>query len=106
MLAVGAINYADWAIGPQESFSSQCPTNAWAGSSARTGPDGVSTYTYGDAPDDGFYRASAATPHVAGLTALILSKYPGMTPDELQEAIESNSIDMGSSGKDNIYGAA
>ncbi len=110
VLAVGVINYEDWTTGPQEGYSSQGPTNAWAGSSARIkpdimGPDGISTYTYGNSSSgDGFYGTSAATPHVAGLAALILSKYPGMTPDELQDAIESNSIDMGTSGKDNIYG--
>ncbi len=110
VLAVGAIDYERWTTGPQEGFSSQGPTNAWAGSIARRkpdvmGPDGISTYTYGSSSSgDGFYGTSAATPHVAGLAALILSKYPGMTPDELQDAIESNAIDMGTYGKDNIYG--
>ncbi|MGD9163005.1 MAG: S8 family serine peptidase [Desulfobacteraceae bacterium] len=106
VFAVGAINYANWLTGPQESFSSQGPTNAWAGSYARTkpdimGPDNVTTFTYGAEP---FMGVSAAVPHVAGVAALTLSKYPDMTPDELQEFIESNAIDMGLTGKDNTYG--
>ncbi len=106
VLAVGAIDSANWQTGPQEDYSSQGPTNAWAGSSARIkpdimGPDGVSTFTYGDLS---FFGTSAATPHVSGLAALTLSKYPDMTPDELQEFLESNAINMGAAGKDNIYG--
>ncbi|KPL09297.1 MAG: hypothetical protein AMS26_23025 [Bacteroides sp. SM23_62] len=106
VLAVGAINYENWWTGPQEDFSSQGPTNAWAGSSARVkpdicGPDGVSGYAYGSSP---FYGTSAATPHVAGAAALILSMNPELGPDELQDIIESEAINMGAPGKDNIYG--
>ncbi|MCX5713238.1 MAG: S8 family serine peptidase [Candidatus Omnitrophica bacterium] len=106
VLTVGAINYANWTTGPQEDFSSQGPTNAWAGSSARIkpdicGPDGTSGYTYGVTS---FPGTSAATPHVAGAAALILSMHPQYTVDQLRAAIEQNAVDMGSAGKDNIYG--
>ncbi len=106
VLAVGAINYMYWYTGPQEGFRSQGPTNAWAGSSERikpdiSGPDGVTTSAYGTSP---FFGTSAAAPHVAGSAALILCMYPDLDPDELQSYIESNAIDMGEEGKDNIYG--
>jgi len=106
VLAVGAIHYMSWYAGPQEDFSSQGPTNAWAGSSARfkpdiSGPDGVTSFTYGISS---FLGTSASAPHVAGAAALILSMYPDWSPDELQSYIESNAIDMGEPGKDNIYG--
>jgi subtilisin family serine protease len=110
VLAVGAIDYTNWTTGPQEDFSSQGPTNAWAGSSARIkpdicGPDGVSGYAYGSSPSHGpFYGTSASAPHVAGAAALILSLNPDLSPDQLQSLIESNAIDMGDTGKDNIYG--
>jgi len=107
VLTVGAINYNNWASGPQEAFSSQGPTNAWAGSSARVKPDigaadGVSGSTYGKSA---FYGTSAATPHVAGAAALVLSMHPNLNPDDLQTAIESMAVDRGEPGKDSIYGS-
>ncbi len=106
VFSVGAIDYSNWATGPQEEFSSQGPTNAWAGSSARvkpdiSGPDGVSGLTYGASS---FYGTSATAPHVAGAAALILSMHPNLSPDQLQSVIESSAVDMGSAGKDNLYG--
>ncbi|MDB9822638.1 S8 family serine peptidase [Deltaproteobacteria bacterium] len=106
VLAVGAIDYMNWLSGPQEIFSSQGPTNAWAGSIARIkpdimGPDGVTSFTYGISS---FLGTSAAAPHVAGAAALILSMNPNLSPDELQLFIESGAFDMGETGKDNIYG--
>jgi hypothetical protein len=106
VMAVGAIDYTKWQTGPQEEYSSQGPTNDWNGSSARVkpdimGPDGVTTYTYGD---KSFHGTSAAAPHVAGIAALQLSINPSVTPDELQRLLEANAIDMSYSGKDNLYG--
>jgi subtilisin family serine protease len=106
VLAVGAIDYQNWEDGPQEDFSSQGPTNAWAGSSARIkpdicAPDGITTYSYGVSS---FHGTSASTPHVTGAAALILSRDPDLSPDELQSLLESNAIDMGDVGKDNLYG--
>lgn len=106
VLAVGAIDYQNWEDGPQEDFSSQGPTNAWAGSSARIkpdicAPDGVTTYSYGISS---FHGTSASTPHVAGAAALILSRNPDLGPNELQSILESNAVDMGDAGKDNLYG--
>lgn len=106
VMAVGAIDYTNWTTGPQEEYSSQGPTNAWNGNSARIkpdimGPDGVTTYTKGDSS---FWGTSAAAPHVAGMAALTLSMNPDMTADELQEFLEINAVDMGNFRKDNIYG--
>ncbi len=106
VMAVGAIDYIKWLTGPQEEYSSQGPTNDWNGNSARIKPDimgtdGVTTFTYGDSS---FSGTSAAAPHVAGMAALILSSNLSMTPDELQETLEASTVDMGTSGKDNLYG--
>lgn len=106
VLAVGAINFSDWETGPQESFSSQGPTNAWAGSAARfkpdiMGPDGVNTSTYST---EGFAGTSAAAPHVAGAAALLAGAYPFLGPDDLEDRLVKSAIDMGSNGRDNIYG--
>ncbi len=107
VLAVGAIDYTKWITGPQEDYSSQGPTNGWNGSAERIkpdimGPDGVTTYTYGDSS---FYGTSAATPHVAGIAALNLSMNSDMSSNELLKLLEDNACDdKWTSGKDDEYG--
>ena len=106
VLSVGAIYQGNWTTGPQESFSSQGPTNDSKWDNPRTkpdimGPDGVTNYTY----TGGFYGTSAAAPHVAGAAALLLSEDPSRTADDLQTKLEADAIDMGAAGKDNVYGS-
>jgi len=48
---------------------------------------------------------SMATPHVAGLMALMLSKNPDLTPAQIDSIIETTALELGSPGKDNEYGA-
>ena len=99
VLTVGSINYSDWTIGPQELYSSQGPTNDGRIKPDIMGPDSVNNYVLGT-----FFGTSAASPHVAGAAALILSKNPTYSASQLRDALTSLAIDMGSSGKDNIYG--
>jgi hypothetical protein len=106
-VAVGAVNFANWGNGPQESFSSQGPANASGGGPEGevikpdlAGPDGVSSVTY-----DEFYGTSASAPHVAGAAALLLSRDLNLLPDDLRRELEDHSVDMGDPGKDNIYGS-
>jgi subtilisin family serine protease len=47
---------------------------------------------------------SMATPGVAGVMALLLSKNPNLTPAEISMALELTSVDLGTAGKDNTYG--
>jgi len=47
---------------------------------------------------------SMATPHVAGLAALILDKNLNLTPTQVRTAIQSNALDLGTPGFDTIYG--
>jgi len=47
---------------------------------------------------------SMATPHVAGLAALIKAANPGLTADQIKSNIESNAIDLGSLGNVDFYG--
>ena len=65
------------------------------------GPTGVKTYAYGS---QDFHGTSAAAPHVAGASALILSANPELTVSELRNKLFEATVDMGSPGKDNIYG--
>ena len=48
---------------------------------------------------------SQATPHVAGLAALIWAKYPSYTAAQVWNRITSTSVDLGTAGRDNIFGA-
>ena len=47
---------------------------------------------------------SMATPHVSGLAALILSRNPTLTPDQVRAIIESTADDLGPTGRDIYYG--
>ena len=63
---------------------------------------GVSTFTYETAS---FYGTSASSPHAAGAAALLLSQNPTRTANDLEARLESDAVDMGFLGKDNIYGS-
>jgi hypothetical protein len=47
---------------------------------------------------------SMASPHVAALAALLLADRPSATPDQVEQAIEAGSVDLGPTGKDKDYG--
>lgn len=47
---------------------------------------------------------SMATPHAAGIAALLLSKNPSLTPAQVKAILESTATDKGDPGRDNIYG--
>ena len=101
VMSVAAIDWAKWATGPQEDFSSQGPTSDGRMKPEISGPDGVSSFIY---QPDLFFGTSASAPHVAGVSALILSNVPSLTVSQLWDAITSSAIDMGTPGQDTIYG--
>ncbi len=92
----------------QEFYSSEGPTNGPGGaeSGGFTKPDisgfaNVSTESYGPSVFNG---TSAATPHVAGASALVLSAHPDYSPDQLQSFLEGRAVDMGDAGVDTQFG--
>ena len=48
---------------------------------------------------------SMATPHTAGVAALMLSKNPALSPAVVDSILEVTSVDLGPTGKDMDYGA-
>lgn len=54
---------------------------------------------------DTFNGTSMATPHVAGVAALILQQYPTSTPDEVKHLLEATATDLGAPGRDQLYGS-
>jgi hypothetical protein len=94
---------------PLEPYSSRGPTFGPGGSCSggSTKPDiaayaNVSTVSYGAGVFNG---TSAATPHVAGAATLVKGAYPSYSVSQLQSFLEGRAIDLGTSGKDNLYGA-
>lgn len=52
----------------------------------------------------GLIGTSQASPHVAGVAALLLAKDPLLTPDEVRDILRSTATDLGCPGRDNTYG--
>ena len=107
VLSVGA---ACWVNSMLEPFSAQGPTLDGRIKPDITAPDGVSTATYGPSAGCaklgvGFFGTSAAAPQVAGAAALMKQANPAFGPSELQLALESAAIDVGTPGKDPFYGS-
>jgi len=47
---------------------------------------------------------SMAAPMVAGVTALLRSRYPTLTPAQVKKTLEKTADDLGASGRDDYYG--
>ncbi len=51
-----------------------------------------------------FNGTSSACPHAAGVAALMLTVNPALTPDDVQELLESTAVDIGEAGYDEKTG--
>ena len=94
---------------PQETYSSEGPTNGPGGTEGGgfikpdiSGFANVSTVSYGTV--DKFNGTSAATPHVAGAAVLVQNANPAYTPDQIESFLTGRAIDMGTAGMDTVYG--
>ena len=106
VVTIGAVN----ALSPYtfQGYSGQGPANGLGGTASGglmkpnlTAYSAVSTESYG-------YRAfggtSAAAPHAAGAAALVRGAYPQYTVQQVQNLLQGRAVDMGPSGRDNMYG--
>jgi type VII secretion-associated serine protease mycosin len=64
--------------------------------------------TYSTSLHDGDYAmmsgTSMASPHVAAVAALLKAYQPAITPDQVEQALESSAVDLGTKGFDKNYG--
>ena len=70
--------------------------------SASSVPKGAVTVGAGDY--DFYSGTSMATPHVAGVAALLWSHVPAAGAAKIREALQATAIDLGPAGRDNAYG--
>ncbi|MFC2018850.1 S8 family serine peptidase [Chloroflexota bacterium] len=95
-----------------EPFSSRGPTKDGRIKPDLVAPDGESSATDGSSNGitwtqggTGFFGTSASAPHAAGTAALVKQGYPSYTPAQVQAFLEGRATDLGSGGKDNLYGS-
>jgi serine protease len=73
-------------------------------------PDGVLSTLMDDStnpltPIYAYYEGtSMASPHVAGVAALLLAINPALTPDQIDSLLTSTAVDLGAPGRDDFYG--
>lgn len=96
---VTAVGAADVSTGSIEDFSSRGPTIDGRLKPDLTGPDRVSSASYGT-----FSGTSASAPHVAGAAALLAESLGTTDPATVHTALVSLTEDRGDVGWDHVYG--
>jgi serine protease AprX len=92
-------------------FSSRGPTKAWGTEGTFVKPDvsapgvDVESCSHNSDTYTKMSGTSMATPHVAGLTALMLQAKPELTAAQVKQIMEQTATDLGAAGKDNTFGA-
>jgi subtilisin family serine protease len=94
-LSVGAVL---WNNDEEAVYSSEGPTSDGRLKPEISAPSEVST------SQGSFGGTSAASPHVAGAAALVLSANPDLTVDELKDLLRKHAKDLGPSGPDQAFG--
>lgn len=91
VLAVGATNLSD----SPEGFSSEGPTTDGRDKPEISAPDRVATSL-----SSSFAGTSAASPHAAGATALVLAAHPGFTTTQIRDELSATAKDVSATGFD------
>lgn len=61
--------------------------------------------TYKDGGYVSMSGTSMSTPHVAAVAALVRSAHPAESVDQVEQALRSTAVDLGSAGRDDIFGS-
>lgn len=98
MLSVGAVDPVGGST--IADYSSQGPTN-----DGRLKPDlaaaaGMSSFSY----QGPFHGTSAATPVTAGAAALVLQRFPGLSPAAVASYLRATAVERGVAGPDYVFG--
>jgi bacillopeptidase F len=106
--AVAAIDahFPNW---PLAGFSSQGPTNCTPNGQSFIKPNisapGVDVRSSTPVSMYGSLSGtSMASPHINGVAALMREANPEITPEEAKQIMYDTAVDLGASGKDNLYG--
>jgi hypothetical protein len=83
-----------------EEYSSQGPTNDDRIKPDISAPTGEVVSVY----PEGFFGTSGAAPLVAGAAGLVMQKFPDMSAEEVRAYLLDNSLDLGDSGEDPVFG--
>jgi subtilisin family serine protease len=110
------------AIVKSQGKASYSSTGSWTEISAPGGGSGDSVYQATLIPSDsdqlagvrfprfdryamvGYTGTSMASPHVAGLAALIISRNPSITPAQVEQVIKVSARELGTTGRDDTFG--
>ena len=61
--------------------------------------------TYRDGGYVSMSGTSMSTPHVAAVAGLVRSAHPAATVDEVEQALRTTAVDLGTAGRDDVYGS-
>ena len=110
LLAVGATHY--WDTSTIADYSSQGPTpdgrvkpDIVGTACAETASNDLSPSEFYDGNNCWFAGTSQASPHVAGLAALVRQKFPEYTPQQVAQFLKDNADERGEPGDDNTWGS-
>lgn len=109
IMALGAIDQADPGADSPEAFSSRGPFQVFFPAPATRGKpdamaiDGVQVTGVGGFPTP-FFGTSAASPHGAGIAALLRGALPALTASDVRDALKTTAVDLLAPGFDNMTG--
>ena len=111
LLAVGAAGRNSSVSNPFDTtiielFSSQGPTLDGRIKPDIVGADAGQSVTYRSErnPNGYFFGTSQASPHIAGLAALVKQRFPEYDPQQIAQYLKDHAEERGAAGTDNVWG--